>query len=513
MDWPREHTYGPKRADGQRSCYPVCSPVLGVRVPGGAAGIAFHDKAHELHGDPAASSTPWLPVDLPAQITGKPVVEVYYPAMPVSLDNGNPPNHGWRTDYLDPDAKGATYLTPEQRAFRQSIGGWVRDIPEERPPIAGDWRLADARTEVAHARKRGTTAFLLNMMTLPGQHPWQPDVHRALVKAAAETPDFRVMLMLDMTSDVPASKAGAVAHVAELVKLGGCWTVGGKLALSAFTAERQTPPWYADLFALIKNATGLETWFLPTFQDTDANWRTFAPISAGWTDWGDRNPAWNDPSPTGNRRRRIREAHDAGKLYWQSVSIQDQRPREGIFDESNNTENLRLTWQIAREGNADGALIVARNDYTEGTVTAPSVMHGDVFADIDAIEAQRFRTGRLDVVRDGLYVTHRRQFHAAAPTYPQTLLMRLRGGSPARDTAEALVYLKAPATVEVRSGGNLRAYDLPAGTSAVTCGLGLGYVSARIVRGGTAVIEVRSPHEVKAPWVQDLQYVAAGGVA
>ena len=37
----------------------------------------------------------------------------------------------------------------------------------------------------------------------------------------------------------------------------------------------------------------------------------------------------------------------------QPVSVQDMRPRAGLFYEAGNTENLRLTWQAAIDGDAD----------------------------------------------------------------------------------------------------------------------------------------------------------------
>lgn len=48
----------------------------------------------------------------------------------------------------------------------------------------------------------------------------------------------------------------------------------------------------------------------------------------------------------------------------------------GVYDEANNSENLRLTWQQAIDGGADWGQLVTWNDYAEGTQFAPSVHSG-----------------------------------------------------------------------------------------------------------------------------------------
>jgi hypothetical protein len=198
----------------------------------------------------------------------------------------------------------------------------------------------------------------------------------------------------------------------------------------------------------------------------------------------------------------------------QPVAVQDERPREGLFDEAANTENFRASWQVAREGGADWVLLPTWNDYAEGTAIAPSVKHGRVFLDLVAYYAQWFKTGQApSIVRDAVYVTHRTQLADALPQYPETTLMTVRGGTPARDTVESLSFLTAPATVAVSVGGVTTTCAAPAGVASCLAPLRPGVVSVSVTRSGAPVTSVTSQYLVDAsPYVQDLQYVGVSSL-
>ena len=74
---------------------------------------------------------------------------------------------------------------------------------------------------------------------------------------------------------------------------------------------------------------------------------SYAPISYGMGNWGARNPTWNDAdatyrtSPVG----RALSVQALGMRWMQPVSLQDERPNQGVFDEAENTINLRNTWE------------------------------------------------------------------------------------------------------------------------------------------------------------------------
>jgi hypothetical protein len=65
-----------------------------------------------------------------------------------------------------------------------------------------------------------------------------------------------------------------------------------------------------------------------------------------------------------NLSANITDAHDRGKIWMQPVSVQDARPSQAIYDEANNSENLRVTWNAAIKG-ADWVQIPTWNDYSE----------------------------------------------------------------------------------------------------------------------------------------------------
>lgn len=117
-------------------------------------------------------------------------------------------------------------------------------------------------------------------------------------------------------------------------------------------------------------------------------------------------------------------------------------------------------------------------------------------------------------MRDAVYVTHRTQPVDAEPTFDQSELMERRpGGSPARDTVEALTFLTEPGTVEARVGDEIYRCEAEAGLDTCTVPLRTGRVRAHVVRDGETVATVTSPHEVTAePYVQDLQYVGASSL-
>jgi Glycosyl hydrolase family 71 len=208
---------------------------------------------------------------------------------------------------------------------------------------------------------------------------------------------------------------------------------------------------------------------------------------------------------------RAKNVKNLGLKWMQPVSVQDERPNQGIYDEAENTQNLRNTWTIARDSGADWVQIPTWNDYVEGSHIGPSVEQGWSFLDINAYYAAWFKTGSAPAIqRDTVYVSHRTQSVSARQTTPQTKTMRLRGGSAARDTVEALTFLTAPGTVTVTVGGTKHTCQVDAGVDTCVVPLGTGTVSAAVTRGGSTVAAVTSPQVVtSSPSVQDLHYVAA----
>jgi hypothetical protein len=256
--------------------------------------------------------------------------------------------------------------------------------------------------------------------------------------------------------------------------------------------------------------------FLPLFVASEQTYATsFAPISYGMSNWGSRNPLWNNPLTTTSTGPvgRADKIQALGKKWMQSVAVQDERPRSYIYDEAENTTNLRNTWQIAIKSGADHVQLTTWNDYVEGSQFAPSAKHGWSYLDINAYYLAWYKTGTAPKIsRDAAYVTHRTQPYAAKPTFTHQL-MAWRGGSPARDTVEALTFLTAPATVTVTVGTKVTTCSAPAGVATCVAPLAAGTVKVAVTRSGASVAAVTSPNKVTTtPYVQDLQYVAASSL-
>ncbi|GAA4955126.1 hypothetical protein GCM10023205_16180 [Yinghuangia aomiensis] len=453
---------------------------------------------------PAATGP--LPFDLPGtaalRASGKKVFAHYFTPYPVSLNNAAGDADYYRKNYLNPDGEGGKH---------KPYGGLLRDSPLPRAPLSGDWELQDMETEVRNAVSAGIDGFTVDLLNLDPSSPHRKRVD-LLVKAAEKVdPGFRIVLMPDMTATQiksldPAGLATALAGLA------GSPVVhrfdDGRVVVSPFKAEERPVQWWRDFLAAM-GQRGKQAALVPVFLNFGANAQAFAPISQGFSVWGNRSPKAQSTIAADAAK-----AHGLGKLWMQPVSVQDERPNQGIFDEAGNTENLRATWNGAIAGGADWVQLTTWNDFSEGTQFAPSVHNGRAYLDISSYYLTWFKTGKAPaIVRDVVYLTHRRQLAATRPTAAgQTKFMQLRPGStPVRDTAEALAFLTGTASVRVKSGDRTQERTEGPGVVAVTVPLAYGTPSATVTRSGTTAATVASPFPVDpALPVQDLQYVAAG---
>ncbi len=457
----------------------------------------------------ATPSAP-LPFDLPSTLSASPrkAFAHYVPWFPVSIDNKVP-------DYYD-----RNFLVPGGEGGKHAAyGGFLRDRPGDRP-VSTDaaWKLRDLEAEVRTAAEAGLDGFIVDIVQLGDLGGVQWTAINSLLRAAETVaPGFEIVLMPDMTGPNMGGKdAPTLARwMAHLGKSPAAHRLpDGRLVVSPFTAERKTVEFWTSFLSIMRTTYGEEVAFLPLFQD-ERKWRTtFAPISWGMTNWGNRNPAWNNPAATGvdSPLGRAAAVKALGKVWMQPVSVQDERPREGIFDEALNTLNLRNTWQLARDSGAQLVQIPTWNDYAEGSQIAPSGENGSAWLDLNSYYLTWYKTGSApQIVRDTVYLTHRGQPHAALPTYAQTLLMKRRGTSSSvpRDTVEALTFLTAPGTVRVTVGTATHTCQVDAGVDSCTVPVGTGAVSAVLERNSRPVTKVTSPRVVTSkPYVQDLQYVA-----
>lgn len=489
----------------------VVAAVAGVGLLAPAAPFTTAAGAAEAGGSAQASDA--LAFDLPAtselQASPRKAFAHWVPSLPVSLDNAPPASDYYATQYLRPGGEGGKHA---------AYGGYLRDRPLGRDPIPGpDWRLRDMENEVRQALASGLDGFSVTVYQLPGDPDSQQWENINLMMQAAANVDggFKILLQPDMSSGVGGRDPGTLAlYMSQLARYPSAYRLGdGRLVFSPFLAEAHDAAWWSEFLNIMREKYGAPVAFLPLFLNEQPYENSFAPISYGMSIWGGRSPAQNDPVSTSPWLPigRVARVHALGQKWMQPISVQDERPRESLFDEAQNTVNLRNTWQIAMRSNADLVQLNTWSDYPEGSPMAPSASHGWSYLDINAYYLTWWKTGTAPPIkRDTIYLTHRKQPWEAHPSYPQTMLMSPRGGSsPARDTVEALTFLTQPGTVNVHVGGNSYTCEVPAGPGVCTVPLSAGDVSAAVLRGGTMTTEVGSPYPVTDnPYVQDLQYAA-----
>ncbi len=444
-----------------------------------------------------------LPFNMPTSIApggNRRLAFAHYFTPFLSSDNTPAATNFWAKQWLTPTG---------EHGIHAAYGGFLRDQPLPPPPAApSNYQFVDMQNEVREAIGGGLDGFTLDLLSAsPSSYNYTRDF-MMMDAAAATNPHFKIMIMPDMMALRSLSNAGMAALIAKLgAKPAAFRLADGRLVVSPFFAERHPASWWASTLSILRNQYRTNVAFVPCFLNFRGNARSFAPISYGFSEWGNRNPSGQSYMAAD-----ANYAHSFGKIWMAPVSVQDERPNQGIYDEAGNTENLRDSWTAAIKGNADWVQIPTWNDYSEGSQIAPTMKHGYSFLDLSAWYDVWWKTGAFPAtVRDTLYVTHRTQMFNARPRFPETRLMRLRsGGTPARNTVEVVSVLTRPATVVLRVGGKAYSYTAPAGIAARDFPLGYGTVSASAARSGRVIASVTTPLPVTAsPLVQDLQYIGA----
>jgi hypothetical protein len=451
--------------------------------------------------------TPYLPINLVEQPSPRKVFAHYMPSLPISIDNKDGSQDYYATEYLTPggeDGKHAAY------------GGFLRDRPiprahSDRP----DWKLMDLLTEISQAKSVGIDGFAVDVFSPRGESG-APDL---LLQAAAEVKGFAVLITADVTGPFSRmSPADFAADIAPYLSEPGAFHLSdGRPVLGAFAAERLKPDWWRSALEILRHNLKRDVAFVPTFLAVDDNPEKFADISYGFSDWGGRSPSALATTDLGRGSAVdvIRRAHQLGKLWMQPVAFQDVRPRDGIFQESDNGVTNRLAWQVADQPHAEWVQLVTWNDYAESTEMAPSVKHGWSILDMNAYDIMWFKSGRRPrVLRDAIFVSYRDQPVKARPVYHETTLMRVLPGSvDPRDTIEAVTFATAPSDVSITAGTQHYSCRVPAGRGICTFPLAIGSISAQMDRDGEPVAVARSNVDVTdSPQVQDLQYRVIGGL-
>lgn len=449
-----------------------------------------------------------LPFDVPnaARLNDKLVFAHYFPPYPISIDNVDPAQDYYAAEYLSVSGEGSTH---------SAYGGLLRDRPIPGVPLADSrWRQEDLESEVRSAIAAGIDGFSVDIMTSASDSSWWGSSIPSALMMAAHTVDtkFKIMLMPDMNGSFKsitpqdlAADMAAYANAPAVFKLDD-----GRIVVSPFHAEAMPAQWWTQFIEAMRDEYGIGVALVPLFLDATANMDAYSSISYGFSSWGNRSPASNSGSGPTSPMTEAATAHALGKLWMQSVSFQDARPSQSVFDEAENSQNLRDTWGIAVESDSEWVQLTTWNDYGEGTSFAPSVGHGRALLDLNAYWLYSFRTGRVpEVVRDTAYLIYRSQPLSAVPVNPSLTPMMLRpGSSPARDAVEVVTVLTEPATLTVITGEITTTCSVPAGVGSCLVPLAIGSVIATVTRGTADVARVVSHVDVSGmPINQNLEYL------
>lgn len=432
----------------------------------------------------------------------------YFPPFPISLDNLDPAVDYYSANYLNPDGLNGQY---------SEVGGMLRDRPMPRAPRSeANWRELDLMQEVTQASEAGIDGFSVDILTPAASQNWVSDVPAMLLRAAQSVdPNFKIMLMPDMHGELkyltPAQLADEMAALA--ASPAAFRLQDGRIVVSPFYAENWSPEMWRSFIDEMKGKHGLGVALVPVFLEARLDLiDAFHDFSYGMSAWGGRNPAFNPV--TGFPLAPVTRARALNLIWMQPISMQDYRPVQKIYDEAENTTNLRNTWQIAINGDADWVQLITWNDFGEGTAFAPSVQHGTALLELNAYLIAVFKTGQPPPAAvDRVFLTHRTQL-VGNDSYPkQKAVAALRAGSvPGRDSVEAVSILTAPATVTIDVGDKQTSCDGEVGINTCVATIGTidgpdAEVSVQVSRNGHSVLDFVSPRRITTtPAVQDLTY-------
>lgn len=447
---------------------------------------------------PSASALPFAVPRVGS--TAKKVFAHYFPPYPVSFDNADPSVDYYARNYLTVNGENGKHV---------AYSGLLRDRPEGRTALTGDWKAKDFNAEIDDAVASGVDGFMVDVLSLQGGN-WERTVGLTNA-AAARTDGFKVIPNIDATSSVAsASPATIAAAMAPLMTSRAAYKLpDGRVLLSSFKAEGKSAAWWKQLISELSSKHGVKAAFVAVFLDSsEANLRSFAPFTYAASNWGKRSP---DSVRAASDRTSI--ATELGMKWIEPIGVQDVRPKSGIYAEAANTETLRGSWQRAIANDADFAQLITWNDYSEGTSFARSQTHGTAFLDLSAYYASWFKTGSAPkLTGDELILTNRAQFSSAVAQLPPVRLSATLGSNltKPRDQVEVVSILSKPATVTVKVGSATHVYDAPAGVTARTFALQTGKVSVSASRSGTSFASATSAGSVvAAPRVTNLLYWGA----
>ena len=452
--------------------------------------------------DPVTSS--WA-FDRPAlsslRASPKKVFAHYLPAFPRSFDNLPPAADYYTLQYLNPAGEAGKHL---------GTGGFIRERPATRAPLSGaDWEVTDCRAEVLRAAELGLDGFTYDILTT--DTTYRRRLSNMMRAAASADPGFKLVLMPDMTAEFGTKPQNLKPYLKELATGANNSSLyrlaDGRLVISPFSAQNQTPAWWKATVLDPLAAEGIPIAFLPLFLDWRSNAAAFKSISYGMSDWGSRQPVaaaemkwWKiDSTPYTN-------------LWMAPVGFSDVRPYNLTYTETEASLGCRNAWNSAIQGKADWAQVVTWNDFAECSEMQPSTGIQTNAYKLDAYFLTWFKTGVAPtIVRDQLMYLHRTHPLSAAPDLSkQTRRFTCSYGNPQVDIIELTGYLTAPGTLSITVDGVTTTRDVGAGLQVMTAPLRLGRPSFALRRNGALVLAISSEWSISDSIIyQDMLYRGA----
>jgi hypothetical protein len=223
---------------------------------------------------PLAAQVPWeLPGLMAMRSSKHKVFAHYFLPFPVSIDNLPPGSDYYARNYLIPEGEGGKFA---------ARGGFIRERPLPRAPVSGsDWRLHDLIYEARLAHDAGLDGFVVDLL---GSDDHDGSVRRLLDAAQAADPEFKVMLMPDMTSELRSKPDRLVPFVTEIGHHPACYRLAdGRLVVAPFCANIFPVEWWRSRLQELEMG-GLTVALVPLFQGWTTPAPLFAPISYGFSD-------------------------------------------------------------------------------------------------------------------------------------------------------------------------------------------------------------------------------------
>jgi hypothetical protein len=502
-------------------------------------------------------STPWLPFDMPIQddLLASPrrvYPDLFVPHM-LNVQAANDLTLG--SSYYD------KYFLPEHQPLPpvydstgkltgnskfNPIGGLYRNHPKRVPDQGSDFWVKNWMIQIKDSYDAGMSGFAVEILS-PGTTALLAQQQIAAFTAVERlglVGKFEMLMEIDISGGLKSYTATQLADVMDVY-----WSkpaqlkIAGKAQVVIFYPEYATAATWNQAKQIMA-ARGRPVEYImcqvnassPYYATFDAGNAAFAPISKLLGRWGDRDPITSGSNGTAtsylnrNLAKVVRSKY--GKGAFVCVSPGDQRPNGKKWIEPRNTENFRVQWDAAINGEKSAGVsttppsgyqntwhadrlnpsypmaemvgIHTLNDYAENSGVDYSRNTGYSWLDINAYYLVKYLLDYWPaIIRDCIYLSHKVEF--TATTYKntaQTAPQVHNGATASVDTVEALVFATGACTLEITGGTGavtdtftITGAGLWAFTAPMRAGAG-GLLHARLVRGGSTV----SGTSITSPW-------------